>query len=513
MVRKSCFIILILGICFIPRAGITQECAVGETQECFCSDGSLSIQSCQSDASGWEPCDCIDYTVWCDNATDLCWQDPQKDAYDYDDPGLIQPDAVRYCEELVFDGYDDWRLPNIDEMRTVINGNPPTATGGACPLTEGSSRDAMGDEACGPITPCEGPGMGGCYWIPEFTGTCCDKPDPASVGHPLEFVSSTVSSDDPNWVACVLYDNGAVSFNHIHSYADARCVRAGPTPPVMCEDGPAEECVPGETRQCAASNGKTGSQACADDGLCFGPCESTEFTISPPITDICDQCDQIQLTIRVPEQLTVQPAQIMAFLYAPDGGEWIFPPARPPDGGTEDNQVINPDIDVDNPFTMTVPACTYYRENCISGEFYLLVSLLNEDKMPPYPADGEYAWGMIQEPMLLGDGPQQIIEKEVMLVPCGDDTNGNSIGDACETSVTTTTTSPPDTDGDGILDDMDNCPLTYNPGQEDSDEDGIGDVCDTGDAAIPTLNEWGMIIFMTLILGISVIMLYRRREI
>ena len=31
--------------------------------------------------------------------------------------------------------------------------------------------------------------------------------------------------------------------------------------------------------------------------------------------------------------------------------------------------------------------------------------------------------------------------------------------------------------------------------------------------AIPTLSEWGMIIFMTLILGISVVMLYRRREI
>ena len=76
-------------------------------------------------------CDCPFYTVWWDNGTNLCWQDPQKDAYDYDDPGLTQPDAVRYCEELVFDGYDDWRLPNIDEMRTVISGNPLTETGGA----------------------------------------------------------------------------------------------------------------------------------------------------------------------------------------------------------------------------------------------------------------------------------------------------------------------------------------------------------------------------------------------
>ena len=248
----------------------------------------------------------------------------------------------------------------------------------------------------------------------------------------MEFVSSTVSSDDPDWVGCVLYDNGAVSFNHIHSYADVRCVRDAPTPLVICEEGPLEQCVPGETRQCTASNGKTGAQVCGDWGLCFGPCESTEFTPSPPIEDICDECDQIQLTIRVPEKLTVPPAQIMAFLYEYEEGEWNFPPARPPDAGTEDNQVINPEIDVDKPFTMTVPACTYYRENCVSGEFFLLVYLLNEEKMPPYPAEGEYGWGMVQEIITLGDGPQKVIEKEIMLVPCGEDRNGNSVGDACE---------------------------------------------------------------------------------
>ena len=100
MMRKSFFVVLIFLICIIPRTGFTQECLVGETQECFCSDGSLSIQPCKSDGSDWEPCDCTFYTVWCDNGTSLCWQDPQKDAYDFDDPGLTQPDAVRYCEEL-----------------------------------------------------------------------------------------------------------------------------------------------------------------------------------------------------------------------------------------------------------------------------------------------------------------------------------------------------------------------------------------------------------------------------
>lgn len=430
-----------LTVLLVLECGLNQvagACEVGEEQECFCPDGTVSTQVCRSDGNGWKTCDCTTYSIWCDDTTGICWQDPQKDAYDLEDPGLTQPDALRYCEELVMGGYDDWRLPNIDEMRTVIAGNPPVEADGECPMTEGSSREDMGAEACGPIASCEGPGMGSCYWIPEFTGTCCDKPDPASVGHPLEFVSSTVASDNEDWVGCVLYDNGAVVFNHIHSYADVRCVREAPNPPVMCEAGEGEECMPGETRQCTASNGKTGSQVCSDDGLCFGPCESTTFTPSPDITDICDQCDQIQLTIKVPEKLAVKPAQIMTFLYEDDGTGWTFPPQRPPDGGTEDNQVINPDIDVDNPYEMTVPACTYYRENCVEGKFYLLVLLLNEEKMPPFPAEGEYAWGMVQVPMTLGDGLQKVIEKEVMLVPCGEDTDDNGIGDACEYTEPTT---------------------------------------------------------------------------
>ena len=41
-----------------------------------------------------------------------------------------------------------------------------------------------------------------------------------------------------------------------------------------------------------------------------------------------------------------------------------------------------------------------------------------------------------------------------------------------------------------------------------------GEFCFTsGNTSIPTLSEWGIIIFMTLILGISVVMLYRKRAI
>ncbi|HUV06635.1 MAG TPA: hypothetical protein VMX75_02830 [Spirochaetia bacterium] len=173
--------------------------------------------------------------------------------------------------------------------------------------------------------------------------------------------------------------------------------------------------MPGETRQCTASNSKTGAQVCADDGSCFGPCESTEFTPSPPITDVCDQCDQVILTIKVPEKLQTPPKELMAFLYSAVG--WTFPPARPPDGGVDYDQVMDPVIDVNKPLTLTVPGCTYYRESCLTGDYYLYVSLLWEVKMPPTPKAGDYWWGMDQTPLTLGMGPQKVIEMEIMLVP------------------------------------------------------------------------------------------------
>ena len=458
--KKICiyYFILVLFLTFLFCFGgseiCTAACNPGSSQACYCSDGTEKEQVCKPGGNAWELCDCTEYTIWNDPDTNLSWQDPQKDAYTPDDPGLSQPDALRYCEELVIGGYDDWRLPNIDELRTLIRGNPGTMTGGDCPIHEGSPKAAMSDTACGPGPDYEGPGDGGCYWEPELTGTC-NKDDPADEGdRPLETVSSTVASDDDFWVADVLFHEGSVPFNHIYSLADVRCVRNGPTSPVTCADGQLESCTPGETRQCkCADKEEMGAQVCTSDGNCFGPCECTGFTPSPPEEDVSDQCDQVIATIKVPEKLQSPPKYIMTFLYSAE--DWTFPPGRPPDGGTDYNQVIDPEIDIDKPYIMTVPACSYYRDRCISaGDYYLSITLLHSDEWPPTPKEGDYIWGHDQEPMALQFGSKQVIEKEITLVHYVD------------------------TDDDGFFDYEDNCHEDSNPDQTDTDEDGIGDACD-----------------------------------
>jgi hypothetical protein len=89
--------------------------------------------------------------------------------------------------------------------------------------------------------------------------------------------------------------------------------------------------------------------------------------------------------------------------------------------------------------------------------------------------------------------------------------DNDSLGNLCDNCPQTHNPDQANSDNDSLGNLCDNCPDVSNEDQADSDGDGIGDVCEPTEAAIPTLSEWGMIIFMTIIMGLGVVTLVRRR--
>ncbi|MBR4531461.1 DUF1566 domain-containing protein [bacterium] len=69
---------------------------------------------------------------------------------DLSSEGMIWYDAVDYCKNLKEGGHSDWRLPNIDELRTLIQNNPETVTGGKCEISEKDGNLENTDGNCGP---------------------------------------------------------------------------------------------------------------------------------------------------------------------------------------------------------------------------------------------------------------------------------------------------------------------------------------------------------------------------
>ena len=93
----------------------------------------------------------------------LMWQDPPaKKAMDF-------KQARRYCSTLKLGGYMDWRLPTVDELRSLIQGCKNTESMGKCAVTEscGNYMKCWTD-VCKGCKPMKGPGKNGLYLDPKL---------------------------------------------------------------------------------------------------------------------------------------------------------------------------------------------------------------------------------------------------------------------------------------------------------------------------------------------------------
>ncbi|MBO4698787.1 DUF1566 domain-containing protein [bacterium] len=74
-------------------------------------------------------------------------RDKYKRIGNYEWSDLIEggkSDVVVSCEDLEEDGHNDWRDPNIDELRTLLQNHPNTVIGGKCRISE--LDDRLGEE-------------------------------------------------------------------------------------------------------------------------------------------------------------------------------------------------------------------------------------------------------------------------------------------------------------------------------------------------------------------------------
>ena len=125
---------------------------------------------------------------------------------------FIWSDAVKYCDKLNQCGHSDWHLPTISELRTLIQNNPATESGGTCGVTD----SCLSDEDCYDFDSCLPSGFYG--------------DDPYSkIGDEEWFWSSSDLSDEPDYAWGVDFYDGSIIEYEKNVYdsegCNVRCVR------------------------------------------------------------------------------------------------------------------------------------------------------------------------------------------------------------------------------------------------------------------------------------------------
>jgi len=155
--------------------------------------------------------------VWEDSVSGLMWQNNILSVKKSHESG------IKYCKDLSWAGYADWRLPSISELRTLIRGCEPTETGGECKVAD----DCLTEESCydKKCTGCKwtsGPGIDGFHWPPELTH---NLPDDNYLSSSEVIDYEMVESEYMIWV--IGFQNGRI-FSFYNGLWNTRCVRNGP---------------------------------------------------------------------------------------------------------------------------------------------------------------------------------------------------------------------------------------------------------------------------------------------
>lgn len=140
-----------------------------------------------------------------DGRTGLTWQKKALSVY------VDWQTASDACLKLSLAGQDDWRLPSIDELRTLLTGCPPTMPNGNCDVIHGCVE--CWNDSCKGCDDWQGPGADGCYIDPVLEGNCS-----------FYWTSSSLN-DDPIYTWGVAFYSGKVVGRDKVASNPYRCVR------------------------------------------------------------------------------------------------------------------------------------------------------------------------------------------------------------------------------------------------------------------------------------------------
>jgi hypothetical protein len=194
---SSTVFILALAGCDDRTASIPSDSTDDETGDDAGDDN--DTQDSQSETG-------VEHTVWEDEASGLFWMNPPAAE------GMSFSDAEVYCRDLEIDNLDDWRLPDIGELRSLIRGCPATEASGTCAVVDGVGSDGFGIN-CSGCEKYQGPAEVGCYWDSAIDGLC------------VYYWSASPDADVSGNAWSIFFVEGAVTSQQEDLLYQVRCVR------------------------------------------------------------------------------------------------------------------------------------------------------------------------------------------------------------------------------------------------------------------------------------------------
>lgn len=201
-----------------PSPVLGDDCGTCAGASTYCEGSGRCINDCAGVACGPSPVLGVDCGTCAGSGTcnagqcqyegcvgTLCW-------YTVERPAALFTSAQSHCNGSTRDGFTDWRLPMIDELKSLIVGCGTKTT---CPVSTSCTEvGRCHTSGCLGCTPRMGSGVNGCYWSATL-GDCVAS----------GLYSSTSVEGGPNFKWVVEFASAGIGYVDGTYSSPYRCVR------------------------------------------------------------------------------------------------------------------------------------------------------------------------------------------------------------------------------------------------------------------------------------------------